>query len=242
MSNDARAGARDAILARIRASRGRGPVDELTAARLATRLAGHQRGTVPKRVARDADALVALFVAQAESLNATIDRVASPAEVPGVVADYLARENLPARLRAAPMPELRELPWASRPALEVGYGASDGGDEVGLTAAFAAVAETGTLMLVSGPDRPTTLNFLPDTHVVLLHRDQVVGPYEAAWDRLRAAGAMPRTVNFVSGPSRTADIEQTILLGAHGPRRLHIVLVDPGAGEGPGRTGDGDGE
>jgi len=225
-NNDRNDAARGAILGRIRAGRRRGAVDELTAKRLAAHLSGHRRGTVPKRVARDAEALVALFVEQAEALSATVDRVASAADVPGAVAEYLARENLPARLRAAPTPALRDLPWSSRPALEVSYGASDGGDEVGMAGAFAAVAETGTLIFVSGAERPTTLNFLPDTHIVLLRRDQVVGPYEAAWDRLRAEGAMPRTVNFVSGPSRTADIEQTILLGAHGPRRLHVILVD----------------
>lgn len=234
--------ARDVILDRIRKSRGRGPVDQVTAARLAARLSGHKRGTVPKRVARDAAALVSLFVEQVEALSATVARVESPDDVPGAVADYLAGENLPARLRAAPSPAVRDLPWDSRPALEVSYGASDGGDEVGLTGAFAAVAETGTLMLVSGAERPTTLNFLPDTHIVVLYRDQIVGPYEAAWDRLREAGAMPRTVNFVSGPSRTADIEQTILLGAHGPRRLHIVLVGPGSTGGSAEARDDDGE
>lgn len=239
MNGEGKTTARDAILGRIRASHGRGPADEVTAARLASRISGHRRGTVPKRVARDEAALVALFVEQAEALSATVARVASPGDVPGVVADYLARENLPARLRAAPSPVIRELDWDSRPALEVSYGASDGNDEVGLTGAFAAVAETGTLILISGAERPTTLNFLPDTHIVVLHRDQVVGPYETVWDQLRDAGAMPRTVNFVSGPSRTADIEQTILLGAHGPRRLHIVLVDsPSASE----AGDDDGE
>jgi L-lactate dehydrogenase complex protein LldG len=229
--DDAKTTARDAILGRIRRSRGRGPVDELTAARLAGRLSEHRRGTVPDRVARDDDALVELFVEQAETLSATVTRVASSEDVPGAVADYLARENLPARVRAAPSPAVRDLPWDARPALEVSYGVTDGNDGVGLTGAFAAVAETGTLILVSGAERPTTLNFLPDTHVVVLHRDQIVGPYEAAWDRLRETGAMPRTVNFVSGPSRTADIEQTIQLGAHGPRRLHIVLVGDDDGE-----------
>jgi L-lactate dehydrogenase complex protein LldG len=85
-------------------------------------------------------------------------------------------------------------------------------------------------MLRAGPDHPTTLNFLPDTHIVVLRASRVVGPYEDGWARLREAGAMPRAVNFVSGPSRTADIEQTIQLGAHGPRRLHIVLVEDGDG------------
>ena len=98
-----------------------------------------------------------------------------------------------------------------------------------LTHAFAGIAETGTLMLRSGADAPTTLNFLPDTNIVLIEAGRIVGAYEEAWAMLRAAGgAMPRTVNFITGPSRSADIEQTLQLGAHGPRRLHILLLDAG--------------
>ena len=81
-------------------------------------------------------------------------------------------------------------------------------------------------MMKAGPEHPTTLNFLPDTHVVVLLASQIVGSYEDAWDRLRDVDSMPRTVNFITGPSRTGDIEQTIFLGAHGPRRMHIVLVE----------------
>jgi L-lactate dehydrogenase complex protein LldG len=95
-----------------------------------------------------------------------------------------------------------------------------------VTAAFAAIAETGTLMALSGPDSPTTLNFLPDNHVVILRASQVMGAYEDGWDKLRRTGALPRVVNFITGPSRTGDIEQKILLGAHGPRRLHIILIE----------------
>ena len=220
-------GGRDQILEIIRRARG-GPLDASTRAAAEARLKGHARGTIPKRDSRDHAGLVDLFVEQALTLSATVERVATASDVPAAVAEYLARENLPASLRAAPSPEIEKLPWAERPALTVTYGRSDGHDEVGLTPAFAAVAETGTLMMRSGPDHPTTLNFLPDTHIVVLRADQVVGPYEDAWAKLRAAGAMPRAVNFVSGPSRTADIEQTIQLGAHGPRRLHIVLIEDG--------------
>lgn len=219
--------ARDQILGAIRRARG-GPLDASARADAEARLNGHARGTIPKRDDRDHAGLVDLFVEQARSLSATVDRVSAASDVPAAVADYLARENLPASVRAAPSPEIENLPWAERPALTVSYGRSDGHDEVGLTPAFAAVAETGTLMLRSGPDHPTTLNFLPDTHIVVLRADEVVGPYEDAWAKLRAAGAMPRAVNFVSGPSRTADIEQTLQLGAHGPRRLHIVLIEDG--------------
>jgi L-lactate dehydrogenase complex protein LldG len=88
------------------------------------------------------------------------------------------------------------------------------------------VAETGTLVLTSGPESPTTLNFLPDTHIAVVNRSQITGRYEDVWDKIRDNGALPRTVNMISGPSRTGDIEQTIQLGAHGPRRLHILILD----------------
>jgi L-lactate dehydrogenase complex protein LldG len=97
-----------------------------------------------------------------------------------------------------------------------------------LSRALAGVAETGTLIMTSGPDNPTTLNFLPENHIVLLLADDVAGNYEDVWDKLREkyGSNLPRTVNMITGPSRTGDIEQTIELGAHGPRRLHILLVD----------------
>jgi L-lactate dehydrogenase complex protein LldG len=84
------------------------------------------------------------------------------------------------------------------------------------------------LFLVSGADNPTTLNFLPEAHMVLINASDILGSYEEAWDRLRAAygeATLPRTVNMISGPSRTADIEQTIVRGAHGPRRLHVLIL-----------------
>jgi L-lactate dehydrogenase complex protein LldG len=119
------------------------------------------------------------------------------------------------------------MPWGET-ALEVREGVSDGSDLNGVSHAFGGVAETGTLVLVSGPDNPSTLNFLPDNHIVVVNARDVQGDYEEVWSRIRFAygkGEMPRTVNYVTGPSRSGDIEQTILLGAHGPRRLHIVVV-----------------
>ena len=121
---------------------------------------------------------------------------------------------------------LADLPWADRPMLAAEPRRADSSDLVCLTHGFAGIAETGTLMLPSDPGRPTTLNLLPDTAMVLLRASDIVGAYEEAWDRLRAAGPMPRNVMLVTGPSRSADIEQTLELGAHGPRRLHVLLVD----------------
>jgi L-lactate dehydrogenase complex protein LldG len=166
----------------------------------------------------------------AELSASTVARLRSREEVPDAVAEYLARQNLPAQLRLAPDPRVTSLPWNRRPVLILKRGRSNGEDLVSLTPAFAAVAETGTLALVSGPQTPTTLNFLPETHLVLVEAGQILGTYEEVWTQLRQAygeGAVPRTVNFITGPSRSADIEQTLQMGAHGPRRLHILLVDP---------------
>jgi L-lactate dehydrogenase complex protein LldG len=122
-----------------------------------------------------------------------------------------------------------------RPLLAIRRGRAEPGDAVSLTPCLAAIAETGTLLLVSGAHTPTTLNFLPDTHIIVLRAGQVVASYEDGWDLVRARskdgpGGWPRTVNLITGPSRTGDIEQRIILGAHGPRRLHIVLVDEPGG------------
>jgi L-lactate dehydrogenase complex protein LldG len=152
------------------------------------------------------------------------------AAVPGAVADYLAGHNLPTSLVMAPHPDLRAIPWSERPLLSIREDRAGPTDAVGLQHAFAGIAETGTLMLPSGPERPTTVNLLPDTAMVLLRASRLVGAYEDAWDRLRAEqGGMPRNVMLVTGPSRSADIEQTLELGAHGPRRLHILLVEDAA-------------
>ena len=120
--------------------------------------------------------------------------------------------------------------WGARPLWRLREGRAEPSDMVSLQHAFAGIAETGTLMLPSAPQRPTTLNLLADTEIVLLRASRLVGAYEEAWDLLRAEiGGMPRNVMLVTGPSRSADIEQTLELGAHGPRRLHVVLVEDAA-------------
>ncbi|WP_119167389.1 LutC/YkgG family protein [Algihabitans albus] len=218
---------REAVLGAVRRSLGHGATD--TAAARA-RIAAHPRGLLPERSQREAAAQVDLFQEQVEAVNATVVRLASLEEVPRAAADYLKDRNLPGALRLAPEPELQTLPWAeTAPMLSVASGKAEPEDATSLTAAFAGVAETGTLMLHSGPKGPTTLNFLPENHIVVLKTSQVVGAYEEAWDRMRRtqdARTLPRTVNLITGPSRTGDIEQTIQLGAHGPRRLHILLVE----------------
>ena len=233
---------RDQILETVRRSlkRGQGDGDDAARARVEARLSETPRGPVPARAQIPLAEQVDLFEAMAVEQAATVARVARPEDVPAAVADYLKAANLAPRIRLAPDPELEGLPWDGQPLLEVETGKAEAADQVSVTGTFAGVAETGTLLLVSGPQSPTTLNFLPETHIAVLRASRMVGPYEDAWDRVRALygrGSLPRTVNFITGPSRTADIEQTIQLGAHGPRRLHIVLIEDGAGE----DGAGDG-
>jgi L-lactate dehydrogenase complex protein LldG len=221
---------RQSVLASIaRALRRDGP-DTATRDLLEQRLSQPKRNLIPARGQLAPEARIALFIEMASEAAATLVRLASSGAVPAAVADYLRRENLPPQIRIAPTPELESLPWSERPMLEVRGGPATGADPVSVTTAFAGIAETGTLMLVSGPSSPTTLNFLPDAHIVVLRAEQIVGAYEDGWTLLRqaAGGTMPRTVNFITGPSRSADIEQTLQLGAHGPRRLHILLIDAG--------------
>jgi L-lactate dehydrogenase complex protein LldG len=219
--------ARDDIIANVRRGLRRGPLPEAAAAELRERVAAHRRNLVPARAASlDPHRRIELFVAMAEEVQTTIARVGAVNDVPGEVVRYLAAENLPAELAVAPDPTLDAIPWGERPLLQVRRGKAQTSDAVSLTPCLAAIAETGTLLLVSGAGTPTTLNFLPDTHIVLVHAGQIVAGYEDGWDLVRSRGGMPRTVNLITGPSRTGDIEQRIQLGAHGPRRLHVVLID----------------
>jgi L-lactate dehydrogenase complex protein LldG len=219
---------REAILGAIRRSLRRGPLPEDQALGLRARLAAHPRQLIPARSRVPRPEQIALFLRNLEKEFATAERVAAEADVPEAVARYLAAHNLPSEFAMAPHAELRALPWDAHPLLRLREGRAEAGDTVSLQHGFAGIAETGTLMLPSGPERPATLNLLPETEIVVLRASRVVGAYEEAWDRLRAErdGAMPRAVMLVTGPSRSADIESVLELGAHGPRRLHVVLVD----------------
>jgi len=213
--------AREKILARIRKAQGRGGSKpsqaELEA--VETYLRAHPRGTLPK-VEGD---VAARFRARAESMQCTTEEVATEADVPAAVARYLKAGNLP--LSGCVWPQLAHLDWKGAGLALEPRGANDG-DPLGVTGAFAAIAETGTLVLASGPGTPASVSLLPETHIAIVPAARIVAHMEEAWDLARAEmRELPRAINFVSGPSRTADIDQTIVLGAHGPYRVHIVLV-----------------
>jgi L-lactate dehydrogenase complex protein LldG len=185
---------------------------------------------IPARGQVEGDERRDLFVKMALDAAATLETVDDPATIPERITRYLAQHNLPQRLVIASDPAVIHLPWADHPLLAHRTGPATGQDHATLTTAFAGVAETGTLALLSGPDTPTTLNFLPEHCLVLLSAKAICGTYEELWQKLRVAtdhGAhWPRAVNLVTGPSRSADIEQKLLMGAHGPVKLHIFLLN----------------
>jgi L-lactate dehydrogenase complex protein LldG len=214
-------GSRERILARIRQLQGRGGTRpsqaELEA--VETYVRAHPRGTLPP-VEPD---LVARFRARAEAMQSTSEEIAGKSEAAPAVARYLKSGNL--SLTGCVWPQLADLDWRGV-GLALEPREANGSDAVGVTDAFAAIAETGTLVFASGPDAPSTVSLLPETHVAVLDARRIVPHMEDAWALLRAEfGQLPRAINFVSGPSRTADIDQTIVMGAHGPYRVHIVVI-----------------
>lgn len=221
-------GGKAAILTKIRRSLQAPDDDSVRTAAIESRIASHAAGLIPKRGDGDQAARTALFRKMMESASSSVVEIDSADEIPAAVAAYLKSNNLPAQVRHGDDPTLTGLDWSSQPMLEVGTGPAIPTDPTSVSAAFCAVAESGTVFLNSGADNPTTLNFLPENHIVVLRAADIEGNFEACFTRLRAKfgdGAMPRVLNMISGPSRTGDIEQTILLGAHGPKRMHIIIV-----------------
>jgi L-lactate dehydrogenase complex protein LldG len=212
--------ARESILARIRKAQGRsGRPSQAELEAIESYVRAHPRGPLPP-VEGDP---VARFRDRAESMQSTTEEVAAEGEAPPAAARYLRAHALP--LSGCVWPLLARLDWKGA-GLSLEARAARGDDAVGVTGAFAAIAETGTLVLVSGPDTPATVSLLPETHVAVVGADRIVATMEQAWELARAElGRLPRAVNFVSGPSRTADIEQQLVMGAHGPYRVHIVVV-----------------
>jgi L-lactate dehydrogenase complex protein LldG len=213
--------ARDRILGKVRAALGRtGPLPAERAATLRAYLAERRQGPRPKS---DWDP-VERFRARALALDSTVDEVETMASVPQAVARYLIANKLP--MNAVVWPELATIDWKTA-GITAEARKAEGDDLVGITGIHCAIAETATMLLLSGASTPGATSLLPETHIAIVPTARIVKGMEDALALVRAErGELPRATNFVSGPSRTADIEQTLVLGAHGPYRVHIVLVE----------------
>ncbi|SEA23759.1 LutC/YkgG family protein [Paraburkholderia sartisoli] len=212
--------ARRNILARIRAAQGRSAESAASEREaVADYLARHPEGPRPPMP----DDLVARFVDEARKMSTTVEEVATLSDVPAAAHRYLLERELP--VQAVAWETLRELAWADA-GIAVEFRKPGNLDPVGITGCFCATAETGTLVLLSGPQTYSSAGLLPETHIAIVPASRIVAGQEDAFSLIRAErGELPRAVNFVSGPSRTGDIEQTIVLGAHGPYRVHAIVV-----------------
>ncbi|MCB1891055.1 MAG: lactate utilization protein C [Rhodocyclaceae bacterium] len=212
---------REDILGRIRNRLGRTAENAAAGrAEIEAVLARRDQGPRPEV---EADRAARLRI-RAESLSCTVEDVSRLEDAPAAVARYIAALDLPRT--AVAWPQLAGLDWADA-GLNVAGRAANGDDLIGITGVFCAVAETGTLVVLSGPDTPAASSLLPETHIAVVPVSRLVPGMEEAFALIRAeCGALPRAVNFISGPSRTGDIEQTLVLGAHGPYRVHIILLN----------------
>ena len=220
--------ARETLFATIRQSLGVTGNEPARRAAVEARIANHPRGVIPARGQLPPQERVKLFAEMVEAAAGTVALLPHAASVPAAVSAFLRSQNLPMKVRRGDDPRLAALAWGEQRTLEVTTGASDGHQLASVSHAFGAVAETGTLVLASGRDNPTTLNFLPDTHIVVVAAQDIAGDYETVWERVRekfGVAALPRAINMITGPSRSADIGQILILGAHGPRRLHVLVV-----------------
>lgn len=172
------------------------------------------------RPALAAATLLEAFAAKASDVGTTIDHVATMAEVPQAVRRYLDDHDLPPAIALQPISEFKKLDWnglSSHDDL-----APDEATAVGL--ALWGIAESGSLVVHSGPHAPVLLSFLPMHHIVVLREGTLLAHLEDYAARL-AVVAAPRNAILITGPSGTTDIEGSYVRGAHGPGFLHVILV-----------------
>lgn len=220
-STESNTNAREEILGNIRSSLGRGQTLESTIQEgLRFRINDHGVHVQPKLGKNPS----AVFVKKLKAAEASVTEVRSMSSVGGAISKFL-KDNCPDQfIVTSADPLVSQIKWPK--SITAVKRVAQPEDHTSVTAAQIGVAETGTLVLVSGIRTPTTLNFLPENHIVILQKSQIVRYFEEAWRLLREQYPQwPRTVNLISGPSKTADVEQTIQLGVHGPRQLLVVLV-----------------
>jgi L-lactate dehydrogenase complex protein LldG len=211
---------REAILGSIRKSLGRTAADATRIARDAATILGDPVRFQPKF---DGQSNRARFIERAtsERLTATVDEVASIVDAPAAVRRYLERSNLPLMFAHPPSQALRDLDWGAL----TGHETLSPNEPVAVNIADYAIAETGTLVFTSRPDSPTLYNYLPLHHVILVDGARILRHPEEYWAIVRAEGNIhPRSTNFITGTSGTADIEAINIRGAHGPRFMHVVV------------------
>ena len=204
--------ARDAILTKLRAGNWSSPAPKQAAT-------GGKPGPLPKL---GADRL-AYFEAKLKNNVISSDRVSTAQGIADSVVGFFQQHQIPLQLCAVSHPLLKDLPWPAT--LSVKQGPVANKDLSVISVAAAAIAESGSVVMLSSAETPTEANFLPDNFVCIVEASMVFAHMEDLWAWQRTqTDKPPAVINIISGPSRTADVEQTIQLGAHGPRRMHVII------------------
>jgi len=203
------------------------------------RIARIDKGPVPLAPKRppllrpqlDIDSLIDIFLSKLSASAASFQSIDSLSLVPELLLQYAEQQDIEktvvSNINTLLSDKDKGVIWPEE--LETIEAPASGCEKMGLSYASAGIAETGSLVLCSSKQNPTSVNFLPDHHIVILNEEDICPNIERMWEKLSLkAGKMPRAVNIITGPSRTADIEQTIQLGAHGPRNLHLMLLSKG--------------
>lgn len=213
--------ARENILARIREKSGRsGVASEMEMAEVRTHIGRHARGPLPSIAMQDP---VTHFIAECARLKSTTAELDGLAALPAEVARYVAANAL--TMRCVGWHEFAGLDWAGA-GITFDDRPANGDDLIGLTGSFCGIGETGTLLLLGAASTPKSTALLPETHICVVRKSRIVATMEDSFALMRSEiGEPPRATFFVSGPSRTADIEQTLVIGAHGPYRVHVILI-----------------
>jgi len=179
-----------------------------------------------------ADEVCEAFLINVLKNRGTVDCASNRGETVKAVGQYLYDNFRSHRLVAGNDPRLAAMPWRDAGVLPR-FGGIEAGEPVALSFARLAVAEMGAVVTYTGKANPAANNLLPEHHIVLADCADLVATMEQAWDRINQdmdKSGRPRGINFIAGPSSTADIEGQLVYGAHGPRDWHVILL----GEVPG--------
>lgn len=211
---------REEILGRVRASLGRGPASPVAPIPPAAR--------VKPREARPTDAEIAQLFAEIEKLSGMTRRLADRGQLQVALADLVKTEGVK-KATLWSTPDLETLGVAGdlktlgvqlvSPQADLREVAEC---DLGVTGVDIALPETGTLLLRSSPEPPRVVSLLPRVHLALLCPEVLRADLHEAFAEVEKDGY----VVLVTGPSRTADIELTLTLGVHGPKSLHVWLLD----------------
>lgn len=158
--------------------------------------------------------------------NTITKTVSNIEDVPQVVSEYLTPLTQTATLYGGKQPNLSNLNWAEFNLSWSNKKFLDDG-QVAFAVANYGVADTGTVVIMESEDNPTQNNFLAEHHIVLIKKSTIHPYSEDVWQHIQTnSNALPRTINFISGPSSSADVGMKLEYGAHGPRSLLIIILD----------------